>query len=72
MFGNRYVPAITIKKISGKSIMSILSGTQFFVISEVYNKNGDKKYTPWDDSIYYRNCQGLGVSSVYLDEFKFL
>ena len=51
--------AITIKEISGERIETIPVGTKFEIVCECPN-------------YFYATCRGLGVSSVWLDEFRYL
>lgn len=50
--------ARTIKEIKGNMIETIPVGTEFFVVYEITNR-------------FYATCEGLGVNSVYLNEFEY-
>jgi hypothetical protein len=51
--------AVTIKVISGSCIETIPIGTEFTIITIVAGRN-------------YATCNGLGVTSVWNDEYKLL
>ncbi len=71
LFNNKYVRAITTKVIAGSCISAIPIGTEFWVISEIWEPY-QRKYKPIDDSCFYRPCMGLGVSLIWNDEYKIL
>lgn len=54
-----YRKAITVKEISGNCIKTIPIGTGFEVAVHKH-RNG------------YRSCRGLGITSIFNDEFEFV
>jgi len=57
--------AITTKTISGPCIETIHIGTEFDIIIW-------PGVVPLSENIRYYPCKGLGITSIWSDEFKFL